>query len=106
MTIRPVCWRHVVDHELRPALVVSGDSYNSIIPNVVIVVPVTTRDRGFPHHVALTGAGLRLTQLSFAMTEQPKAIDRRRIRQQAGRVDQAKLAEVDRWLRDHLGLRG
>jgi len=54
----------------------------------------------------LAGTGLRITQRSFAMTEQPKTIDRRRIRQQVGRVDPTPLDEINRWLRDHLGLRG
>lgn len=89
---------------LRPAVLVSSDPYNAFIPGLVIVVPVTTRNRKLPHHVVLAGKSLGLTRQGFAMTEQLKTIDKRRIRGGAGRVDDAVLNEIDRWLGDHLGL--
>lgn len=39
----------------RPAVIVSGDDYLASIPNVLIVLPITTRDRGLPNHVRLRG---------------------------------------------------
>jgi mRNA interferase MazF len=90
----------------RPALVVSSDAYNQSIPNVIVVLPVTTRDRRLPHHVRLTGTDLELAQPSFAMAEQPRTIDRQRISATAGNVDPATLAAVDSWLCDFLGLPG
>ena len=90
----------------RPALVVSSEGYNRAIPNVVIVVPVTTRDRSLPHHVRLDGPGVGLPSVSFAMTEQPRTIDRRRIRARAGHADSASLAQTLRWLADFFGTSG
>ncbi|MCH6472565.1 type II toxin-antitoxin system PemK/MazF family toxin [Sinomonas terrae] len=89
----------------RPALVISTDEFNSIIPNVVVVLPVTTRDRGLPHHVRLQGPDLSLDQESYAMTEQPRTIDRQRITGTAGNVDLNTMKSIDLWLRDFLGLR-
>lgn len=89
----------------RPALVISTDEFNSIIPNVVVVLPVTTRDRGLPHHIRLQGRDLSLDQESFAMTEQPRTVDRQRITGTAGNVDLTTMKSIDLWLRDFLGLR-
>jgi mRNA interferase MazF len=88
----------------RPVLVVSSDRYNETIPKVLVVVPITTRDRGLPHHVLLDRGDTNLPQPSYAMTEQPRTIDRDRIAGSAGRIDAATLAIVDGWLRDFLDL--
>jgi len=79
----------------RPAVVIASNDYLAAIPNVVIVVPVTTRDRGFPHHIALDG-DTGLNPGSFAMTEQPRTIDRQRITSVAGDVGRGGLAEICR----------
>lgn len=88
----------------RPAVIVSSDDYLGSIPNVVIVLPVTTRDRGLPNHVRLRGATDLNASHSFAMTEQPRTVDRRRISKSAGRVDAATPAEIRSWLADFLQL--
>ncbi|KNX36987.1 type II toxin-antitoxin system PemK/MazF family toxin [Luteipulveratus halotolerans] len=87
----------------RPAVIVSGPEYLAVVPNVVIVVPVTTRDRGLPNHVRLTGS-TGLEERSFAMTEQPRTVDRRRITRSSGQVDRSTLHEMRSWLRDFLDL--
>lgn len=88
----------------RPVVIVSGNDYLASIPNVIIVLPVTTRDRGVPNHVRLGGSPGLANNASFAMTEQPRTIDRRRITSHAGQVDQATLREVRSWLTDFLDL--
>jgi len=88
----------------RPALVVSSDDYLTAVPDLVIVVPITSVDRDWPHHVRLEGPRLELAKVSFAMTEQPRTIARERISRQAGAVAVPTLAAVDRWLQEFLGL--
>jgi mRNA interferase MazF len=51
----------------RPVLVVSTKAFNAWPVGLVIVVPITTRDRGFAHHVGIAGSGL--DRSSFAMPE-------------------------------------
>ncbi|MBN1359807.1 MAG: type II toxin-antitoxin system PemK/MazF family toxin [Sedimentisphaerales bacterium] len=55
----------------RPALVVSHHLFNQHT-GLAIVCPITTTDRGFPFHVALTGCP-KVT--GFVMVEQVKSID-------------------------------
>ena len=81
----------------RPALVISSIDYSEAMTHMTLVVPVTTRQRPWPNHVALSGpTGLR-TQ-SYAITEQPRAISIMRVQKIAGRVDGDSLARVSRWI--------
>lgn len=88
----------------RPAVVISSSGYLTNVPDLVIVIPVTTRDRRWPHHVPLAGDQLTLDRPSFAMTEQPRTITRARISRYAGRVGHPAMAEIDQWLKDFTDL--
>jgi mRNA interferase MazF len=88
----------------RPAVVLSSDGYLDAVPGLAIVVPATTRDRGWPHHVQLSGRDLSLPRASFAMTEQPRTVRRDRITRHAGRVDEPTMDAIRLWIRDFLGM--
>lgn len=88
----------------RPAVVIASDDYLASVPDLVIVIPVTTRDRRWAHHVRLTGEQLTLDRASFGMTEQPRTIARARASRHAGTVGSNAMAEIDRWLRDFTDL--
>jgi mRNA interferase MazF len=88
----------------RPAVVLSSDGYLDAVPDLVIVVPVTTRNRGWPHHVQLSGHELSLRRASFAMTEQPRTVSRHRITRRAGRVDGVTMDAITLWIKDFLGI--
>jgi len=63
----------------RPALVVSVNRLNRGPAGLVIVVPVTGRDRRVPSHVALEPADGGLHKRSFAMCENLRAVARERL---------------------------
>ena len=88
----------------RPALVIAGADYLTSIPNIVVVLPVTSISRGLPHHVELRGPDLQLQVPSLAMTEQPRTLDRSRLGRTLGKVDERTMREIDSWLRDFLDL--
>src|ERR1035437_10297143 len=88
-------------HEQRgtpPALVVSSAGYLDSVRNLVIVIPITSVDRGWPHHVPVRGEQTWLPRASFAMTEQPRTISMARISRRSGVADRTTLAELDQWL--------
>ena len=87
-----------------PAVVLSSDDYLDAVPDLAIVVPVTPRDRGWPHHVQLAGRELSLPRASFAMTEQPRTISRDRISGVVGRTDEATMDAITLWIRDFVAL--
>ncbi len=86
----------------RPAVVVASHGYLAAVPELVIVVPATTRDRNWAHHVRLTGARLRLPKPTWAMTEQPRTISHTRITGRAGSVGPDCMRQIRRWLDDFL----
>ncbi len=88
----------------RPAVVIASDDYLASVPDLVIVIPVTTRDRRWPHHVQLVGDHLYLDRPSYAMTEQPRTIARARITRAAATVSHGCMVEIDQWLRDFTDL--
>lgn len=88
----------------RPVLVVASDLFLEQADTLAIIVPCTTRDRGWPNHVKLAGKRLDLPGDTFAMTEQPRTVTRERLFDVAGMVDIAVMREVDMWLRDFLAL--
>lgn len=86
----------------RPVVVVSSDGYIDIVTTLLVVVPVSRSDRGWPNHVRLSG--VPELQGGFAITEQPRTISRERLGDQIGQVDESCLAEVKQWLADFLDL--
>ncbi|MGI8721489.1 MAG: type II toxin-antitoxin system PemK/MazF family toxin [Geodermatophilaceae bacterium] len=89
---------------VRPAVVNASDGYLSSVPELVIVIPITTTDRSWPHHVRLEGTLVELPRPSFAMTEQPRTVARSRIAGRAGIASSATMAQIDQWLRDFTAL--
>lgn len=88
----------------RPALVISSADYLSSVRDLIVVMPVTSVDRGWPHHVPIAGDGVGLPKLSFAMTEQPRTISLERIARVSGVASDETLQAVDQWLGDFIGL--
>lgn len=83
---------------IRPVVVVSHDRY-SVIPGLFLAVPLTSRNRDLEHHVEVPAddrTGLK--QVSYAMTEQVRALSRQRADRQLGRVSNATLTAISRYL--------
>lgn len=86
----------------RPVLVVSTAAFNAWPVGLVMVVPITTRERGFAHHIRVGGGGL--DRPSFVMPEYLRSIAQRRLRRRLGVADAATMAAIDDWLRRLTGL--
>ncbi|OLL12771.1 growth inhibitor PemK [Actinomyces oris] len=85
----------------RPVLIVSNERFHRTVTTLVVVVPVTTKDRRWPNHVELN-AGVGMEQRSFAMTEQVRTISRQRLTKKIGVVERAVLRNVHEWLVDYI----
>lgn len=85
----------------RPVVVVSGEEYHATMTTLALVVPVSTRDRGWPHHIRLRGV-THLASPSWAMTEQVRVVSRERLVQRTGIVDTGCLDEIRGWLLNYL----
>ena len=67
----------------RPAVVVGSASHVRNARDLLIVVPCTSRFRGWRSHLRVVG-DVRLERPTYAMTEQPRVISRQRIRRHVG----------------------
>lgn len=101
VSLDPVQGREQGGH--RPAVVVSSDLYLDVVDTLAIVVPVTSRDRGWPNHIELAGP-TGLDRASWAMTEQPLTLSRDRFTGVAGHVDAGCIERIRVYLRDFLDL--
>lgn len=85
----------------RPALVISSEAHAAVTA-LVLVLPCTTRDRGWINHVALDCSAL--SDLTFAITEQPRAISHERVVGEIGEVSPETLDEAMSWVRRWIAL--
>lgn len=86
----------------RPVVVVSSPGYIDVVTTLLIVIPLSRSDRGWPNHIPITG--INGLSDSFAMTEQPRTISRERLGESLGIVDEGCLRDIKRWLGDFLDL--
>ncbi|GAA1467887.1 type II toxin-antitoxin system PemK/MazF family toxin [Microbacterium thalassium] len=99
--LEPVRGREQGGH--RPVLVVSSAGYLDAVTTLVIALPITTTDRGWPNHVPVDGRS-GLDRPSWIMTEQPRTLARDRVTGIAGEVSTECLTAVRTWLGDFLDL--
>jgi mRNA interferase MazF len=71
----------------RPCLVVSVNEFNALPIRQAIIVPLTTRDRGFPHHIPVDDDG-GLNRPSWAMCEAVRAVSTTRFGRLIGTAEQ------------------
>ncbi|MFD6816494.1 type II toxin-antitoxin system PemK/MazF family toxin [Microbacterium sp. NPDC059771] len=101
VSLEPVRGRERGGH--RPVLLVASAGYLDAVTTLVIGLPITTTDRGWPNHIRIDGPS-GLDRPSWVMTEQPRTLTRERITGVAGRVSADCLASVRLWLGDFLDL--
>jgi mRNA interferase MazF len=86
----------------RPVIIVSNDSINQF-SQLVVVVPLTKNTAHLsPSHVIIPKGVARLTFTSKVVTEQIKAVDKRRLVKRLGSLTPALVAQVERALKNTL----
>ena len=86
---------------VRPAIVVGSPEHCALAVDVMLVVPLTTRDRGLRHHVRIASKSSGLHHPSWARTEEVRAISTTRLTQSApiGIAAAEEIDELRKWLR-------
>lgn len=83
----------------RPALIVSANALNSGPAELVVGLPLTTRDRRVPLHVPIEPPNGGVRELSFVMCEMIRSISTGRLIRLLGTVDQRTMRIVEDRLR-------
>jgi len=88
----------------RPALVLSVDKFNHGPAELVVVLPITSKDKRQPMHVPVTPPEGGLSQLSFIKCDDIRSVSKQRLRKLYGSVSPRTLADVELRMRTLLDL--
>jgi mRNA interferase MazF len=88
----------------RPALIVSVDRFNQGPAGLVVVLPITSRSKGVPLHVAISPPEAGLTLPSYVKCEDVRSISIERLVPRLGKAEQQTMSLVEDRLRILLGL--
>ncbi|WOB43436.1 type II toxin-antitoxin system PemK/MazF family toxin [Thermoleptolyngbya oregonensis NK1-22] len=88
----------------RPCLIISVDLFNQGASGLVVILPITSRDKGIPFHVELTPPEGGLRVRSFIKCEDIRSISVDRLEERWGMVLPETLAAVEDRLRILMGL--
>jgi mRNA interferase MazF len=89
---------------IRPALVLSVDSFNSSAADLVIVLPLTTKRKGVLWHVEVQPPEGGLRAVSYIKCEDIRSVSKDRFLQRWGAVSGQTMTAVEDHLRILLGL--
>lgn len=90
---------------VRPVLVVQNNIGNQYSPTVIIAAITSQIDKSrLPTHIELSAAKFGLEKDSVVLLEQIRTIDKRRLREKVGALDQGKMQDVDEALAISLGV--
>ena len=88
----------------RPALVVSTNVFNQGPADLVVVLPMTGKDRGIPWHVKVQPPEGGAKKPSVVLCEQVRCVAKERLTKRWGAIKPATMQMVDRNLRILLDL--
>jgi mRNA interferase MazF len=83
----------------RPVLVVSTNQFNEGPADLVVILPLTSKDKGIPWRVAIPAQEAGLRSDSFIMCEAIRCIAKERFTKRSGEVTPEVLHEVDERMR-------
>jgi len=90
---------------MRPVLIVQNDTGNRHSPTVIAAaITSQTGKARLPTHITLSAADCGLSRDSVILLEQIRTIDKSRLRERMGRLDDATMKSVDNAISVSFGL--
>lgn len=91
----------------RPVLIVQNDTGNRHSPTVIAAAITSQIGKArLPTHITLCGREVGLSKDSVVLLEQIRTIDKRRLREHMGHVDDAMMNRIDSAIAVSFGLQG
>ena len=92
---------------VRPVLIVQNDVGNKFSPTVIAAAITSQKDKTrLPTHIQLQSQDCVLAKDSVVLLEQVRTIDKKRLKERMGRVDEPYMDQIDRALSISFGLGG
>lgn len=90
---------------VRPVLIVQNDVGNRYSPTVIAAAITSQQDKAkLPTHIHVDGSDSGLTRNSIVLLEQIRTVDKKRLKERMGRLDDTSMAEIDTALSISFGL--
>ncbi len=90
---------------IRPVLIVQNDIGNKFSPTVIAAAITSQKEKSrLPTHIELQSAGCGLSRDSVVLLEQIRTIDKRRLKEKMGQIDNSSMGEINRALSISFGL--
>ncbi len=90
---------------VRPVLIVQNDVGNRHSPTVIAAAITSQREKTkLPTHIELSAAGCGLSKDSIVLLEQVRTIDKKRLKERMGALDNGAMDRVDNALSISFGL--
>ncbi len=90
---------------VRPVLIVQNDIGNKYSPTVIVAAVTSQINKAkLPTHVEIGALGHGLNKDSVVLLEQLRTIDKKRLKEKIGKVDEDIIAEVNEALTISLGM--
>jgi mRNA interferase MazF len=89
---------------VRPALIVSVDKFNHGPAGLVVVLPITSKDKSQPFHVQIKPPEGGLSVISFIKCDDIRSVSKQRLKRFLGTVSVQTVAEVEVRIRILLNL--
>lgn len=81
---------------IRPVLIVQNDVGNRYSPTVIAAAITSQHDKSnLPTHIKVNAEGCGLTKDSIVLLEQVRTIDKRRLKERMGRLDEHSMTAVN-----------
>lgn len=91
---------------VQPVLIIQNDMGNRHSPTVIAAAITSQLNKAkLPTHIELLDPHCGLTKDSVVLLEQIRTLDKRRLRERMGRLDEEKMAQVDTAIAVSFGLR-
>lgn len=90
---------------VRPVLVVQNNVGNKYSPTIIVAAVTSRKNKAqLPTHVSIDAAGNGLSKNSVVLLEQLRTIDKSRLRERIGTLDQELMPDVNEALGVSLGI--
>lgn len=90
---------------IRPVLIVQNDVGNRFSPTVIAAAIISQKDKArLPTHIQLNSTGSGLARDSIVLLEQIRTIDKRRLKEHMGRLDEQSMNRINQALEISFGL--
>lgn len=90
---------------VRPVLIVQNDVGNKFSPTVIAAAITSQRDKTrLPTHISINSEDCGLSRDSVVLLEQIRTIDKKRLKERMGKIDERAMQQINRALSVSFGL--